>query len=321
MATPLESRGWTFKERHLTSRALHFTAGEVYWECYHTNACETFPAGFAPEFVHGLDHQAYRLKTPISTASWESLVNMYSRRKLTFSSDKFVALSGMAQAMHFQHNDEYVAGMWRSKLEGQLCWSLGNNGQAKDGKETVPYRAPTWSWASVDGEIRFNVKNFDASKTIVTIKVLEVEIVQPGPDLFGAICFAKLLISCIMVVHGEVVFGKSYSGATIYWLEVEGSRIDFYPQLDRLDAHEGAISAVHMLPLLGWGGMEEIHGLMLDPTGQTQGEYQRTGYFILKAWEARKFETICMKQMRRMEDGSYSQGELYKTKGRIITLI
>jgi hypothetical protein len=85
----------------------------------------------------------------------------------------------------------------------------------------------------------------------VNIKVLEVEIVRPGPDLFGAICFAKLLISCIMVVQGEIVFGKSYSDATIYWLEVEGSRFDFYPQLDRLDVHEGAIGAVHMFPLLG----------------------------------------------------------------------
>lgn len=141
MTTPLESRAWTFQERYLASRTLHFTASEVYWECYHTNACETFPAGFPPEFVHG--NPACRPKTPILAAMWEWYVEKHSCRKLTFHSDKLVALSGMAQAINLQINDEYVVGMWRSKLERQLCWSLGRNGQAKDGKEIVPYRAPT----------------------------------------------------------------------------------------------------------------------------------------------------------------------------------
>jgi len=103
---------------------------------------------------------------------------------------------------------------------------------------------------------------------------------------------------------------------------VEGSRIyHFFPYLDRLDLHEGAISSVHMLPVLGWGGAEDIHGLLLNPTGQARGEYQRTGFFIFKAPEARKFEELSMEQMRHMEDGFYSCGELYATKSRIVTLI
>jgi hypothetical protein len=133
MKTPLESRGWTFQERYLAPRTLHFTASEAYWECYHTNACETFPAGFPAEFMHG---QSFRRKTPIAAASWEWYVRKYSRRKLTRSSDKLVALSGMAQAIHLQNNDDYIVGMWRSKLESQLCWYRCFGSQTKSGKKS-----------------------------------------------------------------------------------------------------------------------------------------------------------------------------------------
>ena len=259
--------------------------------------------------------------TPISPAIWNRVVEAYSTRKLTFSSDKLVALSGIAQAIHLQSNDEYIVGMWRSKLEEQLCWKLSYNGQVNNSKEIVPYRAPTWSWASVDGVIDFE-SSWDPSEMIVNIKVLEVEIIRPGADLFGAISFAKLLISCIVVVPGEIVFGKSNIGSTVYWLEVEGSRIfHFHPTLDRSELYEGAISSVHMLPILGWGGLEEIHGLLLNPTGQARGEYQRTGFFTFKAPEARRFEELSMEQMRRMEDRFYSCGKLYTTKSRTVTLI
>jgi len=322
MNTPLESRGWTFQERYLAPRTIHFTASEVYWECYHTNACETFPAGMQQKLVESLGGLTQIFTTPISAATWNRLVEEYSTRKLTFSSDKLVALSGIAQAIHLQSNDEYVVGMWRSKLEEQLCWKLRYNGQVKNSKEIVPYRAPTWSWASVDGVIDFKASSWDPLEMIVNIKVLEVEIIRPGADLFGAICFAKLLISCIVVVHGEIVFGKSKIGSTVYWLEVEGSSIfPFHPTLDRSDLYEGAISSVHMLPILGWGGLEDIHGLLLNPTGQARGEYQRIGFFTLEVPEARKFEELSMEQMRRMEDRFYSCGEVYTTKSRIVTLV
>jgi len=78
---------------------------------------------------------------------------------------------------------------------------------------------------------------------------------------------------------------------------------------------------VHMLPILGWGGLEDIHGLLLNPTGQARGEYQRIGFFTLEVPEARKFEELSMEQMRRMEDRFYSCGEVYTTKSRIVTLV
>lgn len=49
--------------------------------------------------------------------------------------------------------DDYVAGMWRRYLEGKLLWMA--HGNHKPGSCTRPreYRAPTWSWASIDGPV------------------------------------------------------------------------------------------------------------------------------------------------------------------------
>lgn len=40
---PLVARGWTFQERLLSLRLVHFTAGELMWECNELSACECQP--------------------------------------------------------------------------------------------------------------------------------------------------------------------------------------------------------------------------------------------------------------------------------------
>lgn len=40
---PLMKRGWVLQVRLLAMRTLHFTTTELFWECDHTTACESFP--------------------------------------------------------------------------------------------------------------------------------------------------------------------------------------------------------------------------------------------------------------------------------------
>lgn len=53
--------------------------------------------------------------------------------------DKVVAISGIARATRDQIDDDYVAGMWRRGLEGQLCWYVFNSKSPRP----TPYRAPS----------------------------------------------------------------------------------------------------------------------------------------------------------------------------------
>ena len=133
---PLLTRAWVVQERYLSRRILHFSEDEVYWECLSDARSETF----ADEYVLRMHHPAFLLSPKrINRLQWPHIVNYYSARKLTRSSDKLVAIGGLARIIHEKTNDEYLGGMWRNNLEMQLCWT-------SDKEKATTYMAPTWSW-------------------------------------------------------------------------------------------------------------------------------------------------------------------------------
>ena len=55
--------------------------------------------------------------------------------------------------------DDYVVGMWRRSIEHQLLWSVEDTRGIYDNSiapRPVVYRAPSWSWASIDRPILTN---------------------------------------------------------------------------------------------------------------------------------------------------------------------
>jgi hypothetical protein len=117
------------------------------------------------------------MRTAMGSASifedWNAVVRLYSMGRLTFSRDKLIALSGVAQAIAAsrsdQLNDGYLAGLWQSSLPASLLWQPEytdiTNGTRPSAGMAAPerytdqgvrcYIAPTWSWASIDGQISF----------------------------------------------------------------------------------------------------------------------------------------------------------------------
>jgi hypothetical protein len=70
------------------------------------------------------------------------------------ATDKLVALSGVAQVIANSQSPphNYLAGLWKESLIHDLLWCV------IAGHETRPsvFRAPSWSWASVEGRISDN---------------------------------------------------------------------------------------------------------------------------------------------------------------------
>ncbi len=70
-------------------------------------------------------------------------------------SDKFVALASIAELFQSSLKDQYVAGLWSRTLLYDLLWKvwapMGPDEQHLS--RPTEYRAPTWSWASVDGKL------------------------------------------------------------------------------------------------------------------------------------------------------------------------
>jgi hypothetical protein len=106
---------------------------------------------------------------------WNLLVHAYSMTSLTVASDKLVALSGLAKRFMSILADVYVAGMWRKHLENTLLWCVFLKDQNVEAPPSRPvaYRAPTWSWASVDSVIRMETVN--RGKMMMTVENVVLE--------------------------------------------------------------------------------------------------------------------------------------------------
>lgn len=216
---PLFDRGWVYQEWLLSSRVVHFCASEVVWICQANTTCQcgrrigryedTFFRGI-PQGIHGNAFHPVEL--------WQRLVSEYSERQLTFESDIFPALQGIAKMFHrtkLGMRPVYVAGMWTTSLNHDLLWnrqkpSLGNNGQ-RTTTNTRQWRAPSWSWASVNGGVRWPTK--DKSMTWTEIARSEAWTVSVGDDNFGQLEGGELTIEgpCISgTLSGRYVYRSEF---------------------------------------------------------------------------------------------------------------
>jgi hypothetical protein len=149
-AEPLSERGWCFQERVLSRRILHFATDQMYYECMDGFRGEEglyLPNRYYS--VHGsADSYPHRQRIPTTNRDldqWYGFLWGYGSRKLTKGSDKLPALSGIAEVFSQRLGDRYVAGLWRNSIVEGLLW------QGIQIQKAPEYRAPSWSWVSVDG--------------------------------------------------------------------------------------------------------------------------------------------------------------------------
>jgi len=151
---PLNRRAWVLQERFLSTRILHFTLEELIWECRKHAVSESFPHGL-PNHIQEYHSLRNQVLNPSSAAysSWSEVVRLYSQGKLTFPSDKLVAISGMASEMRHRGlaSGRFLAGLWEAELPRSLLWIRGDMYEvAYENRRPLRYRAPSWSWASLD---------------------------------------------------------------------------------------------------------------------------------------------------------------------------
>ena len=163
----LDRRGWTLQESMLSTRWLEYMHNEIQWRCPTKRACECVPEGTSlrevrPDALEGLRETPSLTQKFNPYASWRQLIHIYSKRDLTYDRDKLPAFSGLAAEMTKYVDDKYLAGIWLNDLRNGLAWHLTPYGPARNtlaarsgswGRPSI-YRAPSWSWASVNGIIR-----------------------------------------------------------------------------------------------------------------------------------------------------------------------
>ncbi|KAK4450349.1 heterokaryon incompatibility protein-domain-containing protein [Podospora aff. communis PSN243] len=96
---------------------------------------------------------------------WYELVASYSQGALTKQTDKLIAIAGVAGLVKKRSHARYLAGLWSNvSVELGLLWRVVSSNSQRH----KIYIAPTWSWASVDGQVRFSPK-LEINKSEITL--------------------------------------------------------------------------------------------------------------------------------------------------------
>jgi heterokaryon incompatibility protein (HET) len=208
---PLSGRAWVVQERLLSPRVLHFGAAQMFWECNELEwATESFPEGYPnylfsppdygpPPFSIEIPTSRDTIKSNSSITLWHRVVERYSTCALTRSEDKLSALAGVARYIGEQINDNYFAGCFELSMLQSLLWQPESGTGVK--RMSDPYRAPSWSWASVDGIVKFIYKR--SWRYSAEIKAVEVDLKDPQ-NVYGPINRASMTIEGPLMVFPSV---------------------------------------------------------------------------------------------------------------------
>ncbi|KAF9893504.1 hypothetical protein FE257_010816 [Aspergillus nanangensis] len=157
---PLWFRGWTLQESNLSRRVVTYHRDELWWSCVGKSVCE---CGTLDRF-HG-ERTAfsfwsfYSIKDPQKAyLDWYQLIGEYTQRQLTVTTDRLPAISGIASVVQEITKSEYIAGLWSDNLLSDLAWQSAIIATVEDASTVFPleeYRAPSFSWASIEHKVSY----------------------------------------------------------------------------------------------------------------------------------------------------------------------
>ncbi|KAH8594091.1 heterokaryon incompatibility protein-domain-containing protein [Bisporella sp. PMI_857] len=197
---PLRTRAWVLQEETLSRRQLEFTGAGLHWTCQtvRANAANLFGSSFGrndfwdqfDDAVHEDGHflRLFDAEGKKERALYEfwyrSVVEDYSRREITFDSDRVVALGAMTAhldkalfyGMWRSTGIEYLAGLWSTDILRGLLWTTAHDACTRI-RAPVRYVAPSWSWLSVRGPVSYAeaFRRWDEQRPCVQIVSAKVE--------------------------------------------------------------------------------------------------------------------------------------------------
>lgn len=330
---PLYTRAWVVQERALSPRTVNFCDGQIFWDCRELEACETFPDGIPQIFSEtmrpgyetngfkGWESAVARVRlagepgggaSPETTAKdmdyksvyevWEMILRNYARCNLTQPSDRFVAISGVVREFEDLLGDEYLAGLWRRNFINGLLWHVSElRDDSAIGTSRPPgYRAPTWSWASIDTHpidmpIVYQLESDYA-------EVVDISIKPKAADPYGEIAEGRI------TVQGYLVKIRK---PTIFRMSAKSIFGQFFPDVDE----EIGDDQLFALPLRedrpsDNAEPDALWGLVLalvSPTdhGNHKDTYRRVGVFWLPGGDPLRF-------VGQMKPGNVDPGVDYR---------
>ncbi|KAL0952937.1 hypothetical protein HGRIS_007150 [Hohenbuehelia grisea] len=307
---PVNARAWCFQELVLSPRVLIFATHTLQYWCryglvnvggsFNTSSFVTYlpdvllQPDMPPELMTGSD-----IWKKVRT-SWREMLRAYSQRAATISGDKLVAVAGVAEEFGRAFRAPYLAGLWQDALLADMLWNKARD--CPKLQRPQDYRAPSWSWASVDGGVQSGPVFLDPDNCVA--EVIRCEVALKHESLaFGEVTGGELLIRAPLV---QCIWraGNSSDSSQLYWVrppldpraldlatteelenfqEVERIGVFFHDSID----DEGC-KVVYAMPVhlsMGW----LTAGVVLRALEESQEpkHYRRLGFFHTSADGAR----------------------------------
>ncbi|KAH6988928.1 heterokaryon incompatibility protein-domain-containing protein [Ilyonectria sp. MPI-CAGE-AT-0026] len=183
---PTTFRAWTLQESLLSRRLLIFGSDRLVWCCLAANAGCGGPEaamtarnmGVPQSLVSGIFPLTV-LETLPARSQWDKVVQDYTRRKLTNTSDKLLAVAAAASTIltmsrvREQENSIYLAGLLTIVDDSKVMSdALGWLTVRPTATRIKTYTAPSWSWACIDGDIA-SEPGYSRLKTTSSFRGLE----------------------------------------------------------------------------------------------------------------------------------------------------
>ena len=273
------------------------------------------PLGLAPIIYGTQSSFKNRISAPAplkpyeNYKNWQRLVECYSTCKVTKEEDKLIAVSGIAK--HFQSalGSEYLAGLWRENLPIELIWRVGS-AESVSVQQLSTYRAPSWSWASVDTQI---INKFVDCELLSLIAVTDSHIEHLWSDPFspvtgGWIHVRGTLHPALLYPSDNYSWDLKYNlvlpqtGRQLYAMpdaEPKTSEFSRRPlrnpiiRRDRSQQMEEMLESfksngffvpwyenpLYLLPVVSDALQRGTFGIVLEPVTSKRGTYKRWGWF------------------------------------------
>lgn len=329
---PLTQRAWTLQETCLSRRIISFESGHLHWYCIEDTEsnCTNFTCmqlffSFDPGFGHLEPHHGTfgrmaksvkrrwtrrypffrrHLPTEWQLSDWTWLVKYYSGRRLTYDSDKLLAISAVAECFsHTRSWGRYLAGLWERDLLRQCTWQTWkSDAQPKARISGVP----SWSWATSPYEVNW----FDSDRVFkksrkITCRVVRAEVDLRSPKArFGDVIAGRLVLDARIkpATLGTVLsnFGRLYCTG-----EMQDCMPLGFARLDMLDEEdtETVVTCLEIVPLQKINSRnssertQEYGSIALILVhNQNTGCYSRIGCWNGRIWGDEKPEDVDFKR-------------------------
>lgn len=255
---PICYRGWTFQEAMVSKRAVYFGREELRWECNTWQNCQCGQLAKKLPLkcdLENFEYEWYRLWRvvnfcPVPSVKdafqvWATMVGFYTRRLLTKDRDRLIALAGLAQRFaevledNFAMRDSYLAGIWKSTIPFHLLWSVLPKGEWEQGgyQSSRPscWRAPSWSWASMEAPIKYSFTGQLESR----LDVMDAVIEPLGKDHFSQLKSALLRVRA-PVLHGVRVILDATQTSCFRFPIIKWQTLELHSQVSYFDDDLGA---------------------------------------------------------------------------------